>query len=178
MSRTVVGAFVLVVAGLSGCASPARVIRQDPTSVVVAIPDNTNAWPFYYQDEALTAAAAYIQDPVLVSSHREKVGEQLTNTSDTTHRSFGDAVSSISTTAVSDRYEYHLEFRSNGPARSSTPGMPPPPIPGGPAASLSPAGPTGMNTMKPAEIPPLLPVTPAASPATGLPSTALPGPGR
>jgi hypothetical protein len=182
MSRTVVGVFALVVAGLSGCASPARVIRQDPTSVVVAIPDNTNAWPFYYQDEARTAAASYIQDPVLTASQRVKVGEQTTNTSDTTHRSFGDAVSSISTTAVSDRYEYHLEFRSNGPARSSGAGTPPPPIPGGPpvspAASLSPAGPTGSDTMRPASIPPLLPVTPPASPATSLPNTALPGPGR
>src|SRR3954447_1558533 len=119
MSRAaVLGTFVCVVAGLSGCASPAKVIRQDPTSVVVAIPDNTNSWPFYYQDEAKTAAGNYIQDPVLVLSQRVKVGEQTTNTTDTTRRevggpdkprSFGEVMTSSNVTSVSDRYEWQLE---------------------------------------------------------------------
>ena len=52
MSRAGVGAFALLVAGLSGCATPARVIYQDSTKVVIAVPDNSNAWPYYYQDAA------------------------------------------------------------------------------------------------------------------------------
>ncbi|HEX3149769.1 MAG TPA: hypothetical protein VHR66_16960 [Gemmataceae bacterium] len=191
MSRTLSGLFVCVVAGLSGCASPAKVIRQDPTSVVVAIPDNTNIWPFYYQDEAKQTAGMYIQDPVLVSSQRVKVGEQTTNTSDTTRRdtgspdkqrSFTEVMTSSNVTSISDRYEFQLEFRSASPTRVTT--NPPsnnsaPPTPGGPAATLAPQGPPlSTDVAKPASIPPILPLTPPASPATSLPSAALPGPGR
>lgn len=120
MSRTTLGLFILVVAGLSGCASPARVIRQDSASVVVAIPDNTNTWPFYYRDEAERAAGDYIHDPVLVTSSRVKVGEQLTNTQDSSRRDGGEVMSSKNITSVSDRYEYHLEFRSRGPITVTT----------------------------------------------------------
>ena len=180
MSRTAVaGAFVLVVAGLSGCASPARVIRQDAASVVVAVPDNTNSWPFYYRDAADQAAAEHIHDPVVTRFERVKVGEQTTSTSDTTRRdlggprSFGDVITSTNTTAVSDRYEYHFEYRSNGPVRgpSSGSGSGAPPVPGGPAASLVPQGPTTLvETPKPPVIPPILPVN--------APAASLPGPAR
>lgn len=160
MSRAAIGAFVFVVAGLAGCASPARVIRQDPQSVVVAIPDNTNVWPFFYQDEAKVLASGYIPNPVLASSHRVKVGERVTNSTDA-------GPVSISTTLASDEYEYQLEFRA--------PGAPP----AGPAASLAPGRVTESNEVpRPAFIPPVLPVTPPTSPATSMPSTALPGPGR
>ena len=190
MSRTaVMGTFVFVVAGLSGCAAPARVIRQDPTSVVVAIPDNTNDWPFYYQDEAKQEAGKYLQDPILSNLKRTKVGEQTTNTSDTTRRdvgspdrqrSFGEVVTSTNTTAVSDRYEYQLEFRSGTPVRNGiavTGGSTPPVTP---AASLSPRGaPEPADAIKPPPaLPPILPVTPPTSPATNMPSTTLPAPGR
>src|SRR4051794_25696885 len=172
--RAVLGLFVFIAVGLSGCASPARVVRQDASSVVVAIPDNPNTWPFYYQDEAKEAAAGYIADPVLASLQRVKVGEQTTNTSDTSRRTFSDAVTSTSTTAVSDQYEYHLEFRSNSPVHgpSSITGN------GPPAAKLSLQGARdGADGTKPT-IPPLLPTSPPASPATNMPSTGLPGPGR
>src|SRR5215210_3989349 len=122
MSRTALfGTFAFVIAGLAGCASPARVIDSERAKVVVAIPDNTNTWPFYYQDEARRAAGDFIHDPVLVTSARVKVGEQLTNTQDTTRRElgkerkFGEVVTSTNSTSVSDKYEYHLEFRSRGP---------------------------------------------------------------
>ncbi|HKB01324.1 MAG TPA: hypothetical protein VKD90_03850 [Gemmataceae bacterium] len=127
MSRTaLVGTFVFVVAGLSGCASPARVIDSGNSRVVVAIPDNTNTWPFYYRDEAQRAALDYIHDPVLVTSSRVKVGEQLTNTQDTTRRDlgkdkkFGEVVTSTNSSSVADKYEYHLEFRSRGPVTVTT----------------------------------------------------------
>ena len=127
MSRTaLMSTFVFVIAGLSGCASPARVIDSDKTKVTVAIPDNTNTWPFYYRDEAERAAGEYIHDPVLVTSSRVKVGEQMTNTQDTTRRElgkerkFGDVVTSTNSTSVSDKYEYHMEFRSRGPVTVTT----------------------------------------------------------
>jgi hypothetical protein len=170
--RAGLGLFVFVAVVLSGCASPARVVRQDANSVVVAIPENTNAWPFYYQDAAEQMAAEYVPDPVRSSIQRVKVGEQTTSTADTSRRTFGDAVTSTSTSSVSDQYEYHLEFRSNSPVHG------PSTIGGTPAAKLSPQGARdGADGTKPV-IPPLLPTSPPASPATNMPSTGLPGPGR
>jgi hypothetical protein len=180
MSRAAVLGLVVLVAGLSGCATPARVIRQDPASVVVAVPDNTNVWPFYYQDEARQLAGGYVKDPVLISSQRVKVGEQVTSATDTTRRevngrSFGDVVTSASTTSVSDKYEYHLEFRSSSPLRgpvTTTSG------PDAPAASLLPKGPVTGDPTKPAVMSPIQSMNPPMSPATSLPTTSLPGPGR
>ena len=121
MSRTVLlGTFVFVVAGLSGCAAPAHVIRKDTSSVVVAVPDDSNVWPFYYRDEATRTAAEYITEPELKSVQRVKVGEQMVNTQDVTRRDLtgkkekplGEVTSSTNTTSVSDKYEYHMEFQS------------------------------------------------------------------
>ena len=87
MSRTVLlGTFVFVVVGLSGCATPAHIIRKDSTSVVVAVPDDSNSWPFYYRDEATRTAGEYITEPELKSVQRVKVGEQMVNTQDVTRR--------------------------------------------------------------------------------------------
>lgn len=177
MSRTAVGVLVVVVSGLSGCASPARVIRQDAASVVVAVPDNTNTWPFYYRDAADRAAAGHIHDPVVTRFERVKVGEQATTMSDTTrrelgaHRSFGDVITSTNTVTLSDQFEYHFEYRSNGPGRGpSSVGEGRPPVPDGPAASLAPQGPANVaDTAKPAMIPPILP---ADAPAATLPGPA------
>jgi hypothetical protein len=85
--------------------------------VVIAIPEDTNSWPFYHQDEAVRAAAAKVPDPELVKTTRVKVGEQTTSTQDTTRRDTGgrrpgEWLSSLSTTSTSDKYEYHLEFVS------------------------------------------------------------------
>jgi hypothetical protein len=189
MSRTaLLGAFVCVAAGLSGCAAPARVIKQDQNQVVVAVPDNTNVWPFYYQDAAKEEAAKHISGPVLMGSTQVKVGEQMTNTQDVTRRNLGgqenkprtgEVVTSSNTTTVSDKFEYHLYFQSAAPFRVSnggTPGMSPP-IPGGspvvPAGGIPPRGaPAGADLgQSPFG-------TPSPSGATSLPTTPLTGPGR
>lgn len=189
MSRTaLLGAFILVSAGLSGCASPARIVKQDPTMVVVAVPDHSNTWPYYYRDEATKAAGEFIQDPVLVSSIRTKVGENTTTVQDINRRDLGteknkigELTTATNSTSVSDSYEYHLEFQSRTPVRN------PSPIPGSPAMGagampvptngpILPAGgtmpnremPMGVDTMK------LPPPTPS-SPSLNLPNTTPPG---
>jgi hypothetical protein len=180
MSRTaLLGTFVFVVAGLSGCASPARVIDSGNSRVVVAIPDNTNTWPYYYRDEAQRAAGEYIHEPVLVTSSRVKVGEQLTNTQDTTRRDlgkdrkFGEVVSSTNSTSVADKYEYHLEFRSRGPVTVTTsdplngPAKPPTVTgwtPVTPAGGTTPAGTPEIGRQQPA---PVLQPPPGAASVTG-----------
>jgi hypothetical protein len=181
MSRSaVLGGLVFVAVSMSGCASSARVIRQDANSVVVAIPDNTNTWPFYYQDAAKDAAEKCFRDPVLTTSQRVKVGEQVSSATEVGgQRQFGDVVTS--STSMLDRYEYQLEFRPIIPVRNTTTSagpLPPPSIAGAPAASLSTVGGlNGPDKLKTSPIPPLLPMNTPSSPAASLPSTSLPGPG-
>lgn len=128
--RLLVIACVAMAAGLSGCASPARVIKSDSMSVVVAVPDATNDWPFHYRDEAQKVAATHLSDPVLVSTNRVKVGESVVSTQNTDRRDlggrgdkpkFGEATSTTTTTSASDQYEYHLEFQSKTGGRTQPP---------------------------------------------------------
>jgi hypothetical protein len=181
MSRTaLVGAFVFVVAGLSGCATPVKVIQQDANSVTVAIPDNTNSWPFYYRDEATKAATQTLADvdPVPISTKRVKVGTTTTNTLDTAHHDIGggenkppigDVTTSRSTTSTSDAYEYRLVFQkkqTNSVPNSfirtsgSNGSLPPPPNPSGPPMTVT----SGM------------PPTGLVSPVGGLSAPSLPPP--
>jgi hypothetical protein len=177
MSRAaLLGAFVFVVAGLSGCATPVKVIQQDTNAVTVAIPDNTNSWPSYYRDEATKAATQVLPDvdPVPVSTTRVKVGTLTTSSLDTTHRDIaladnkppiGDVTTTRSSTATSDAYEYRLVFqkRSTNPVPSSllrNGGSPPPPNPSGPPMTIT----SGM------------PPTGALTPASGMTAPSLPPP--
>jgi len=183
-------ACVAMAAGLSGCASPARVIKSDSMSVVVAVPDATNDWPFHYRDEAQKVAATHLSDPVLVSTNRVKVGESVVSTQNTDRRDiggrdkqpkFGEATSTTTTTAASDQYEYHLEFQSKtgGRAQPPTPngqpfnpngqvlpvgGTQPPPLPAvGGAARRE-----GFDTRTPAVNPPAY-TPPGSFPSAGQP---------
>jgi hypothetical protein len=178
MSRSaLLGAFVFVVAGLSGCATPVKVIQQDANSVTVAIPDNTNSWPFYYRDEATHAATQVLPDvePVPISTTRVKVGTLTSSTLDTTRHDigggdkppFGDVTTARSSTSTSDAYEYRLVYqkRSTNPVPNSllrNGGSPPPPNPNGPPLTVtSGMPPTGTLTPVSGMGAPNLPPTPA-----------------
>lgn len=202
MSRaTILGTFVLVVAGLSGCASPAHMVKVDKDAgrVVIAVPEDTNTWPYHYRDEAMIAASAQIPEPELKKVTRVKVGEQMINTQDSTSRDLGgdkgmpkvgEVVTSTNTTSVSDKYEYHMEYHS---ASSKVPNFlnkraaEKPPTPGGPPLDTNPTNPIpiipvggiaspGMpNPATDIRIPA---VTPPVPQTYVLPSTSLPDPGR
>ncbi|WP_020475925.1 hypothetical protein [Zavarzinella formosa] len=189
-SRLLVVACVAMISGLSGCAS-ARVVRSDSASVVVAVPDQTNTWPFRYQDEAQKVAGQYIKDPVFNGSVvRVKVGESITNTQNTDRRDLGgqnnrpkigEVTSTSSTTSMQDTYEYHLTFV---PRAASSP-----PMPGGqpfnPAGTPGPIQQTGgvqtpplgsaprRDNSDPRIPPPINPpgnTLPASFPSAGLPN--------
>ena len=186
MSRsTYVGIVLVAACGLSGCAAPARVIQQDAVSVVVAVPDNTNTWPYYYRDEATKTAKEYLPDAYLDSTSRVKVGASVTNAQNVDRRDIGgennkprvgEVVSSTNTTTVSDNYEYHLMFRTRGLTRGQGylpmgPGGAAPPVPGGPVmqSGFQRPAPQGFD---PRSVPPVSPpgnIPPAGFPATGLP---------
>jgi len=200
MSRaTLLGAFVFVVAGLSGCASPAHLVKveKDLGRVIVAVPEDTNTWPYYYRDEATIAASAQIPEPELKKVTRVKVGEQLTNTQDSTRRDLGgdkdkpkvgEVVTSTNTTSVSDKYEYHMEYESANSKKpnflSNRPSLPttPAPTPGGPPLDLNPVTPVGgiapRGEPTPADGIRAPSVVPPATQANVLPSTYIPEPGR
>lgn len=155
MSRTAVLGFACLVAGLAGCAGPAKIVSFDAgaNKVIVAVPDDTNSWPNYYRDEARKKAAEKIPDldPEPVASKRVKVGEQTTTIQDVTRRDLagadkkpGEEVTSTSATSTSDQYEYHLEFKARTPDRFPGLGgrtVDPPPTPTGPPLTQGGGGP-------------------------------------
>jgi hypothetical protein len=191
MSRVaLLGTFVFVVAGLSGCASPAKVIHRDQNSVVIAVPDNTNVWPWYYQDEARKVAAEALPGAEQVSGpNRVKVGEQMTNRQDTTRRDIngkdktmlGEITSSLNTTSIADTYEYHLVFEV--PKKSDLPNFlnksrTPPPTPDGPPINAAGGVIAPRERSGPAETPAIdirMPMIGGSS--TDLPPTSLSAPG-
>ena len=202
MSRTgILGSFVLVVAGLSGCASPAKIIQHDANQVVVAIPDNTNSWPYYYREAATKAAAQTLPGAEFVSETRVKVGQQTTSTIDSTRHDIpggdnqpraGEVASIRNSTSVSDNYEWHIVFRKQNvkqvPDSILSATKPPPsngrpltPVSGNmpPIPAVTPA--SGTNPPNPAPVPATdvkPPFNPPPSPATSIPSTLIPGPGQ
>lgn len=72
MNRLAIGV-VAVVAGLSGCQTPAQVRQKGPDSVVIAIPENTNNWPTHYRDAAEALAKAQIGLNYMIVDEREVV---------------------------------------------------------------------------------------------------------
>jgi hypothetical protein len=139
------GVALALITGLSGCASPARIVHQDANSVTIAIPENTNVWPTYYRDEARKMAATAIPNPINNGGQEVKVGETIINSQNTDRRDIGgqnnkpklgELTSSTNATTVQNKTEYHISFiagSSNGPVNT-----PMPPIPGG--GVVAPAG--------------------------------------
>jgi hypothetical protein len=70
MNRLVLGVAALV-AGLSGCASPARYIERTGDTGVVAIPSNTDAWPSYNRHEAMELIRKHVGPNYDIIEERE-----------------------------------------------------------------------------------------------------------
>jgi hypothetical protein len=123
MARIALGILGIVLAGVGGCAAPARVVQQDSQKIVIAVADDSDSFPNYYGSEATKLAGQYMTDPVRVASSRVKVGETMTNNLNSNRTDlggdktpkFGEAVSSTNTTTVEDKYEYHIVFQSRSP---------------------------------------------------------------
>lgn len=178
---TVFGVAFAMVAGLSGCASPARIVHQEANSVTIAIPENTNVWPTYYRDEARKMAATAIPNPINNGGQEVKVGETVTNSQNTDRRDIGgqnnkpklgELTTSTNSTTVQNKTEYHMTFVSgSGSSTNNTA----PPIPGaGPIAPVS--GMAKPETKKPDEPRAVVPPVniPGNSPRSNFPSTGFP----
>jgi hypothetical protein len=159
MTRLLLVAAAVVVAGLSGCATPAHDVSFDPQSGtgVVAIPANSDMFPTYYRSAALDLIKQH------VGPNYEILNEQQVKTGQTTvnNQQIGsDRISGVATTQ--DVLEYHLTYRKQMLPTTVTPGLPGMPGAGGlqqtqyrPAAGMGagiqPAGgiaPTGTTVMQ------------------------------
>jgi hypothetical protein len=70
MNRLVLGV-AAIVAGLSGCATPARYIERSGDNGVVAIPANTDAFPSYNRSEAIALIHKHVGPNFEIVEERE-----------------------------------------------------------------------------------------------------------
>ena len=120
MTRLALG-MVAVVAGLSGCASPARFVERTADSGVVAIPSNTDSWPGYNRREALALIQKHVGPSYEIVEEREVAtgkktyndqqvnNEQTWNTSNPLLPANKQTVQN--TTTTQDVTEYRIAYR-------------------------------------------------------------------
>jgi hypothetical protein len=117
--------FVLVVSVLPGCMGGARVIRNDASSGVVVIPENTNVWPTYYRDAAIDAVRKEHGTNVEIvwgRGEEKVVGTETRNEQLVDRRVRGDekkpggeVVKNTNVTTTTDKMEYHLTYQVKVP---------------------------------------------------------------
>jgi hypothetical protein len=127
----------LLLAAVAGCGS-ARLIRSGPDGGVVAIPSNSNSWPFYYQDDARKLMAQQCPNGYAIVEQGEVVVGKKAMTSESTDR---DRTATSRVTTVSDQKEWHITFRSLEAPSAVPPGPLPLPIVSQAPSTPSPAPP-------------------------------------
>lgn len=113
-----------VVAGLSGCASPARYVEKSVggDSGIVAIPANTDEWPNHYRQAAIAKIVEHVGPDYEIIEEKEVVtgqaivNNQQTNTEKTANRANpqlgpGERQTVNNTTTTMDRTEYRIAYR-------------------------------------------------------------------
>jgi hypothetical protein len=120
---------LLAVLTLTGCAT-ARVVSRNPDGGVVAIPENSNYWPYHYRDKAIEL----IKEDCPYGHVIAWEGEVPVGTT-TKERGSSDGGTHVTTTET--RKEYRLEYRKVGAPRTVITTLP-----RGPAAKAQLAGPT------------------------------------
>ncbi len=157
-------AFVLLgmigVAG--GCASPAHYVEQKGDSGVVAIPDNSNAWPNYNMRAAKELMAKHVgPNYEIVDQYQVKTGQttrndQQTNTELTPNRRNpnlpGEHQTTTGVTTTQDTTEWRIVYR-----RVAAPVNYDQPYGGVPGTGLAPAGGTTAQGPPVGTVPSVLP---------------------
>lgn len=130
----------LLLAAVAGCGS-ARLVRSSPDGGVVAIPSNSNSWPFYYRRDAEKLMAQQCPNGYKIVEEGEVVVGKKAATSESVDR---DRTTTSKVTTVSDQKEWRITFRSLDASSPPVPGLvlpgvvsrtppPPPPTPGLPS---------------------------------------------
>jgi hypothetical protein len=190
MNRFLLVAAAVVVAGLSGCATPAHDISFDPQSGtgVVAIPGNSDMFPTYYRSAALDLIKQHVgPNYEILNEQTVPIGKTTVNAQQIN----GDRVNGVTTTQ--DTTEYQITYRKKMLPTTVTPGLPGMPgVPGaggvqqtqyrpaaGMGAGIQPAGgiaPTGTPVMQAGFQQPGGMTTPGAQGNAIVPSVAPAGP--
>jgi hypothetical protein len=141
MSRVGLIVFALFALGNSGC-TLAHYVQKKPDYGVVAIPSNTNSWPFYYRDRAIALIEKHVGPDFVIVKEETVVTGGNVGLDQTTPRltpvSGEDPSDLIQERVASGDMmgahvaEWQITYARRGVA---IPGMPPPgafPVPGAP----------------------------------------------
>jgi hypothetical protein len=150
--RRLVG--LVVVAGLAsgsfGCAT-AHYVSKQPDGGVVAIPANTNMWPFKYRDEADALIRRHVgPDFEIVGEQQVVTGTRVTNSEQTQKdlvynkkrpdQPAGEVDTKTGTTTASNTTEWQITYRRRyNPAAAAGPGVVPSVLPSGGTVPAQPA---------------------------------------
>jgi hypothetical protein len=151
--RSVAVALAALVAGLSGCTSPARYVEKTADAGVVAIPKNTDVWPSNYHSEAVELIKKHVGPNYEIVEEREVPVTTVTNTRQQVDRETslhplnpfrgpGATDTVTNTTATTDITEWRITYRR----RAAPPAGPVPagePFPGGTTLTPATATPPG-----------------------------------
>lgn len=108
MTRVLVGVAALV-AGLSGCSSPARYIERTGEGGVVAIPANTDAWPNQYRSEALALIEKHVGPSYEIVEEREVATGRTTFNNQQVNEN-----AAVGSTTTRDVTEWRIAYRKRG----------------------------------------------------------------
>ena len=154
--RLALPAAVLLLVTVSGCGS-ARMIQSTPDGGVVAIPSNTNAWPFKYRDHADKLMAMKCPNGFDVMREEEVIVGVKSTTTEVTDRvtQAGYKDSPQTTTSVVTTTRPQKEYRITFRARSIGLSNPVPVVSDPPVLAPVPSAPIGVvSTAVPASLPP------------------------
>jgi hypothetical protein len=166
MKRGIAIAIVSVVALAGGCAGPARYVDKKSDTGVVAIPANTDVWPFHYRREALALIQQHVGPYYEIVTEREVPtgqitrNEQQTTTDQVANRKnpnqTGERQTTTGSVMTQNTTEWQIVYRR-------LPGPIGPNQPAGGVPGVQPAGgfPPGM--------------IPSVQPAAGAPARGAPG---
>ncbi len=178
MKRGIAFALLGALSFAGGCASPARIVSYNPAdgSGVVAVPDNSNCFPFYYKDKAMALIQEKAGPNFILGPGSEVVTGQSTQTSQETDTQQtqnrknpnvpGERQTVTGSVTQKNITEYRYSFtRGPAPVGSAltstgvTSGLPP-------AGGVTPAG--GVGQLPPGTVPSVLPVG-GTQPVSGMP---------
>ncbi len=97
--------FILVaILSVLACGGCARYVMQSADQGVVAIPMNTNIWPFAYRDEAHKMMIEHFPEGYIVEQEREAVVGQTTQ--------FDEVVDGFGVATTNHDREWQIHYRS------------------------------------------------------------------
>jgi hypothetical protein len=115
MARKCLSACVLLVGVALGCNSARHVVKE-PTGGVIAIPNNTNAWPTYHREHAEELMADHLPAGYVVTREEEVVTGVVSETqSSVSTQEFGPDVKvhgGDQVTTTRNATEWHIHYQA------------------------------------------------------------------